>query len=47
MKKQKALRKKVDVNKKGPLKAVRQRRKKVQNSLDQIFGKPPSGKRGI
>lgn len=46
-KKQKALRKKVDVSKKGVLKAVRKRRKKRQDIMKDLFGAPPSGKRGI
>jgi hypothetical protein len=41
--KQKELRKKVDVNEKGPLAAVRKRRKEMQKQLDALYGK---GKRG-
>lgn len=37
--KQKALRKKVDVSKKGPLAAVKKRRKEMQKQLDALYGK--------
>lgn len=35
-KKQKALRKKIDINKKGVLKQVRKRRQNIKNQLDQL-----------
>lgn len=38
-KKQKALRSKVDVDPKGPLAAVRKRRKEMQKQLDALYGK--------
>jgi hypothetical protein len=45
--KQEQLRKKVDINPKGVLKGVKKREQEMKRQMDDPYGPPPKGKRGL